>query len=91
MHALYLHHTLRFDIKWIKKVTLQTYEKIDKDSDLKEDAKRYLKGIHERSKKGELTKRPSLKDYKALVEAYGDSENIVTLKLTHRGGNNSPS
>ena len=58
----------RFNIKWIKDVTLQTYKNIDRDPRLSELEKKYLKSLH--NKKLELPKRPSINDYRRLVLAY---------------------
>ena len=65
-------HCNRFNVKWIKNVTLQTYGNID-NSDLKEKTKEYLKGLHKRTNKKELlAKRPSSGDFEVLVKAYGE-------------------
>ena len=62
----------RFNVKWIKKVTLQTYENIDYDPQLSELEKKYLKGLHKRTnKKLQVSQRPSINDYRRLALAYG--------------------
>ena len=63
---------LRFDIKWIRNVVLRNYENIDKDLSLGMKEKKYLKALHKRSKKGQLSKRPTISDYRVLVQAYGE-------------------
>ena len=67
----------RFNIKWIKKVTLQTYENIDSDPQLSELEKKYLKGLHKRTnKKLRLPERPSINDYRRLALAYGKATRV---------------
>ncbi len=59
-------------MSWIKKEAHRTEESIDTDSELSDQEKRYLKGIVKRSQGPQLLRHPSLSDYKALVEAYGE-------------------
>ena len=71
-----MHFLHRFNIKWIKNVTLRTYENIDK-SDLKDKTKEYLKGLHKRIEgNSQLSKRPSMNDYRRLALAYGKTTRI---------------
>ena len=70
---LYDYLMCRFDIKWIRNEMLRTYGNINEAFDLTEKEREYLKALHKRSKlKGQLTKQPSLKDYRVLVKAYGE-------------------
>ena len=67
----------RFNIKWIKKVTLQNYENIDSDPQLSELEKKYLKGLHKRTKRNlQFPERPSINDYRRLALAYGKSTRV---------------
>ena len=60
----------RFDIKWIANKALRAYDNIDKDTTLSAKEKKYLKALHK--KKGQLSKQPTLSDYKVLAKAYGE-------------------
>ena len=62
----------RFQIDWLKDQSLHDVNNIDHAPDLSEKEKKYLKCLHERSEAGQLPVQPSLGDYKALVEAYGE-------------------
>ena len=66
----FLHHVInRFKIDWLRDESLQDAKTIDIAPGLSKKEKEYLKGLHERSKAGQLPKQPSQGDYKALVEA----------------------
>ena len=69
----------RFKIHWIVDKALQTYANIDKDLHLSDKEKKYLKALHDHSKKGQLSKRPTLNDYKVLAKAYGKYMIITVL------------
>ena len=51
-------------------MALRTYDNIDKDTTLTNKEKKYLKAIH--NKRSQLSKQPTLGDYKALAKAYGE-------------------
>ena len=71
VHSLCIQLQHRFDIKWIEDESLQTLDDINDSPALSEIDKKYIIGIYRRSKMGWLLKKPSQKDYKLLVEAYG--------------------
>ena len=64
----------RFKLKWLKDEykSLATIENIDQADYLDPTEKKYLKGLHKRDQAGQLPRKPSKEDYKALKKAYGE-------------------